>query len=276
MFGTLVRSVGIGLLAAGLSSAIIKWSLKEHDRDVVKIRPSDENPLHFEFPKIMKTANRIDCLAIVNFAVLESLEQGKLDTLWQRILTGDTAVRILFLDPRSIYAKIRINELARGTGGDALSEVASLFFKRTQRSLSASKGLFGRLNAKETAKKTNKPPRFEIRVFDLAPNIWMYRIDDDIYWGITPAQCETLYARPLHVSREADEEFFAELVGHFQTIWELSIGQSENGSGCGGTLLKFYFTGEPPVWNGPLYDQLDEYSKSEIARAEAAHACNIS
>jgi hypothetical protein len=79
-----LRSVGIGLIAAGTTTLVIQWSDRKTEA-VVRVYPSEFTPLGYCFPSSIHAASKIDCLAIANFAVVESLLHGELRHLLERV-----------------------------------------------------------------------------------------------------------------------------------------------------------------------------------------------
>ncbi|MGB6065410.1 MAG: hypothetical protein WBG50_11410 [Desulfomonilaceae bacterium] len=238
----LLTAIATGILAASLTSLIIRKTHPRHIPDVVTIEPEGKTPLRGHYSERKFEASEIDMMAVLNAAQLQLIANKEPHQMLRRVEFG-ACFRILCLDPRCDYVRIRSKQIYRND--------PTIFKKRIMESVVYAADIFE--NLKKETLDISKAGCLEIRITDHPQNIWMYRTDDEILWGIGISYDTTSKGRTLSSKRESEPRFFDQCTKHFNSLWDAGTGDKP---GSESYLTRFAFPDYTAELNRGLLKEL--------------------
>ncbi len=251
-----LRPLGAALWAAAAVSFIIRLTqgVKQSSASTLMLVPKEFSPYRGDYSDRKFRAHEVDMLGVLVWAQLEKLAGPERERLRTALTSKGSKIRILILDPRAEYVKLRASEVY---SGDAEESAERVFRSRIRQSIERCKLIYEDLkrahdqNVLKTDYETGG--RLEIRVTDHPPGIWMYRTDDEIMWGFYSSAKTATDSRTLELRSESDIAFFEELRDHFDKLWHTG---TMDRTGDQSFLVRFGAPNPGPVLNKDLTELL--------------------
>ena len=240
---SVLEALGAGLVAATVAAHIISrmWKSPSLNPDVITIELQADTPLHGGWVEQRGHAKEIDGLAILHQSLLQELAFNRSKERIMQIATGKK-MRLLLLDPRSEYLVLRAKDI-----GATPSDLE----KRCHNSIKYCFHIWAALS--EHVRKGDQAyhGKFEVRLFDRPPGIWMYKYDDEILWGLMPSYKPIFESAVFRLSSASNNHVFNQFIAHFEELWRNGCSESNDEN----YLLKYSELGEL-VLNESLFEKL--------------------
>jgi hypothetical protein len=202
--GTIRQSIGASLIAAAITGWVIFVYVRssEHRIEALEILSRFGFVTAFEAraarikpeydQRLAGAKEHIDIMGFGLKALWEDYHHQFAE--WK----GRTQVRILLIDPHSLYAQQRDLEEQEIEG--SIRNSVKRFLRET-----------------ETLRSELGKHRFEVRLYTCLPSVNIFRVDDEMFWGPYLIHAQSRNA-PTFVVRRGGE-LYRRLLEHFETIW---------------------------------------------------------
>lgn len=203
--------------------------------------------LDSEYENRKYLARRVDILSIALSVCLDELAADSNNKMLHRVLFNSAEVRLIFLDPNSLYMPQRAIEDT--VGEEELREILRRSVKNCVFIYERLQSLYEKAKLDNKLRK-GKVGRFEIRLMDLCPHMTIYRTDDVALMGIYSFAGHGMDSPVLEVKRE-HRVLFDDLSKHFDKIWNHKLSYI----GIENYLIRYY---EPskPMLNEKLFEKV--------------------
>ena len=177
----LLESIGIGLLAAALVNLLDRVLILEAPVQRIEVVAEQRNAIPDQILDRKFKAKKVDIIGVSLNHFLYELTRDSGKVIISRLLQHNLQLRIFLVNPASKYLEQRAFE-----DNEERNELVEHQKEAVKDCIKFYEHLLGSYNALKKAGKldTHLTGSLQIILLDCCPYVTVYRVDDDIYWGV--------------------------------------------------------------------------------------------